>query len=86
VEFFFYGGYMPEQLPALDASSTQWLDQAYKAAQNSKFCTMPQKYFDVLRAWGYIEGTPTAAKITGKGLSQALVTQEAEKSARKKKK
>ena len=77
---------MLEHLPALDAGSTEWLMQAHKASLNSKFCTMPQKYFDVLKAWGYVDGTPASVQVTGKGLSQVLITQQADKAASRKKK
>ena len=76
---------MPDQLPTLDTSSTQWLMQVHKASLNSTFCTMPAKYFEVLSAWGYVDGTAVAAKLTGKGLSQALVVKENEKSSKKRK-
>lgn len=66
---------MPEQLPKLDASSTEWLMHARRASLNSTFCTMPQKYFDVLQAWGYVEGTATTARLTGTGLSLTLAAE-----------
>jgi hypothetical protein len=75
---------MPETPPNLDASSNLWLTQAHTASLNSKLCTMPEKYFNVLKTWGYVEGTPAAAKITGKGLSKVVSDKQAEKAIPKK--
>ena len=85
MEHFYIGDDMPDPLPVLDTSSTEWLMQAHQASLGSRFCTMPDRYFQVLNAWGYVEGTATAAKLTGKGLSQALQVKAAAKPSRKRK-
>jgi hypothetical protein len=77
----------PSQLPTLDSGSSLWFDQVYKATQASKTCVVPQKYFDVLSAWGFVTGTPEAAKLTSQGMSRQISTEQAAKStARSKRK
>ena len=71
-------------LPTLDSGSTLWFEQVYKATQASKTCVVPQKYFDVLSAWGFVTGTPEAAKLTGQGLARQISNEQAVKSTPKK--
>jgi hypothetical protein len=75
-----------EQLPAIDQGSLLWLEKVEIAAQKSKSCAVPQKYFDVLKVWGYVDGTPEAAKLTGKGMTECLAAKGKKKSTKKRKK
>jgi hypothetical protein len=72
-----------EQLPAIDQGSSLWLEKIEIATKKSKGCAVPQKYFDVLKVWGYVEGTPEAAKLTGKGMTECLAAKDTKKGKKK---
>ena len=78
---------METTLPQLDPGTQVWFERIEAATTRAKPCPVPEKYFDVLKNWGYVEGNPSAAKLSGTGMGVRLFqrkeTEAADKLARK---
>jgi hypothetical protein len=61
----------------LDPQSESWLNVCRRNSNNQRPCAIPKKYFEVLFAWGYVEGMPGSARISPTGLAR-LLTEESE--------
>ena len=75
----------PKDNIQLDKSSAAWLSVCRRNSSNQRTCMIPERYFDVLKAWGYVEGTFAAAKISPAGLAR-LISQEQEAAKKQPKK
>lgn len=71
--------------PEIDAKSSQWMDAVERLSAKNKPCAIPKPYFDVLKLWGLVEGTPGAATLSAKARGDRLMTKmEAAKKKTKK--
>jgi hypothetical protein len=70
----------------LDPQSESWLNVIRNNSGKQRPCAVPKQYFEILSAWGYVEGAPGAARLSPTGLALLLTEQNAEKAARKNKK
>ena len=70
----------------LDPASEGWLNVIKNNSGKQRPCAVPKQYFDVLFAWGYVEGTSGSARISPTGNARLLTDELAEKSAKKYKK
>ena len=69
--------------PQLDPGTQLWFERIGEATDGAKPCPVPEKYFNVLKTWGYVEGSPSAAKLTGSGLGIRLLQKQEDAEADK---
>jgi hypothetical protein len=78
---------METTLPQLDHPTQIWFERIEEATGKSRPCPVPAKYFDILKTWGYVEGSASAAKLSGTGMGVRLLqkkeTEAADKKARR---
>src|SRR5512144_958003 len=70
----------------LDPASAAWLTIINRNSGKQRPCAVPKKYFDVLHAWGYVEGTFAAAKLSPTGRARLLEEEMQAKANKKSKK
>jgi hypothetical protein len=69
----------------LDPASENWLNICKRNSGNQRACAIPKRYFDILLAWGYVQGTPGNAKISPTGLARLLLEQNSQKATKNRK-
>ena len=89
--YFIFGAHMAATLPlnpakeeiVLDPGSASWLQVVRRNDGKSRTCSVPLKYFDVLKAHGYLDGTAGDAKLTPVGRAKIVEAENAEKAEKK---